>query len=261
MNYLQEILNHKKRLIERNKAYYASLKESLGRHENSRYHIFKKRISQPGAIHLIAEIKKASPSRGMIREEFDILEIARIYLKHKVAAISVLTEDKYFLGNPQYVKRVSEAVNVPVLAKDFFMDEGQIYEARYNGASAILLIVNILDDASLKKMMATASFLDMDCLLEVHDEEELQRALEAGAEIVGINNRDLSTFQVDLKTAERLIPRIPKDKVIVVESGLQTHTEIKRFESLGVHAVLIGETFMKEKDIGEKIREVMGGYY
>src|SRR3989304_4528809 len=145
MNYLEEILNHKKRLIEKNKAYYASLRESLGRHEHSRYRVFKKKISQPGAVRLIAEIKKASPSKGMIREEFDLLEIARIYMKHNAAAISVLTEDKYFLGKPQYVKKVSEAVNLPVLAKDFFMDEGQIYEARYNGASAILLIVNILD--------------------------------------------------------------------------------------------------------------------
>ena len=257
--FLDEILLHKQAVNSDKKAYFASLKKTLDQTEYSRYRLFQKMISRLGKINLIAEIKKASPSKGMLREEFDLMAIAKIYVENNAAAISILTEDKYFLGNPLYVKKVSEMFPVPVLVKDFIIDEGQIYEARHNGASAILLIAAILPDDQLKHFFKLAGKLDLDCLVEVHDEQELTRALDAGAEIIGINNRDLRTFVVDIKTCERLIPLIPKGKVIVAESGIQSREDILKLKALGANAVLIGEIFMKEQDIAKKIQEVMNG--
>lgn len=258
-DFLDKILVHKRKVNAEKKEWYAKWKDSIGRQDYRRYRIFQKQISRPGAINLIAEIKKASPSRGLIREEFDLLGIARIYEKHKAAAISVLTEDKYFLGKPIYVKKVSEEVKLPVLTKDFIIDEGQIYEARLNGASAVLLILAILKDAQVKEFLNIAGSLDLDCLVEVHDEKELERALKLDAEIIGINNRNLHTFEVDMKTCERLIPQIPPGKVIVAESGISSHDDVCRLQEVGAHAVLIGETFMREADIGKKVKEVMYG--
>ncbi|MBZ0165312.1 MAG: indole-3-glycerol phosphate synthase TrpC, partial [Candidatus Omnitrophica bacterium] len=206
----------------------------------------------------IAEIKKASPSLGVIREDFDLLQIAEIYREHHAAAISVLTEDKYFLGKPAYVKKVSEYVRLPVLMKDFFIDENQIYEALVHGASAILLIAAILDDTEMKTLMRKAEELDIDCLVEVHDEQELERVLGLGAQIIGINNRNLHTFEVTLETCRQLIPKIPSGKIIVAESGIKTHDDIRELHELGAHAALIGETFMRAADIGQKISDVMG---
>ncbi len=255
MTFLEKILDHKRSLVEKRKDFFSSLKEKVNQAPRG---IFKEAISQAGQINLIAEIKKASPSAGVIREDFDLLKIAKIYIEHHVAALSVLTEEKYFLGQPEFIKQITEKCKVPVLTKDFIIDEGQIYEARLNGASAVLLIVAILEDSVLKHLMAVAASLGLDCLVEVHDDEELKRALDCGAEIIGINNRDLKTLKVDLKTSERLIPKIPKGKVIVVESGLQARNDVEKFKKLGAHAVLIGETFMRSKDIGQKVDEVMG---
>jgi len=258
-NFLEDILNYKKKVIKKHKVFYDSIRNRLQNLEYSRYCLFKNRVSQPGRINLIAEIKKASPSKGMIRENFDLMAITKIYAHHGAAAISVLTEDKYFLGRPGYIKQVSEQVNVPVLTKDFILDEGQIYEARFNGASAVLLIVAILNNEQLKAFYQTALRLDLDCLVEVHSEQELGRALDAGVEIIGVNNRDLKSFVVDIHNCERLIPKIPKDKIIVAESGIRSHDEVCKLKDLGVNAVLIGETFMKEEDIGSKIDQVMYG--
>lgn len=257
-NFLKDIIEHKKKLNAEKKNFYNSLKDKLNKSTYSRYSLFKKQISKPGRINLIAEIKKASPSKGLIREDFDVLSIAKIYAEEKAAAISVLTEEKYFLGKPMYVKQVADNFNVPVLTKDFIIDEGQIYEARYTSSSAVLLIVAILTDQQIKDFTKLASNLDLDCLVEIHDEEELKRAINCGVEIIGINNRNLKSFEVDLKTAEVLIPQIPKDKVIVAESGISQFSEVKRLKDLGAHAVLIGETFMRERDIRAKLREVMG---
>ena len=258
-DFLKEIVEYKRSLLHEKKAFFASLKKKIKDDKFSRYRLFKDAISHPGQINLIAEIKKASPSRGNICEKFDLLKIAEVYVKNGAAALSVLTEDKFFLGKVPYMRRVSEHVRVPVLAKDFFIDEVQIYEAFYYQASCILLIVAILKDDEIKHLMDVASRLDLDCLVEVHDERELDRAIKAGAEIIGINNRDLHSFEVDFRTCERLIPRIPKDKIIVAESGLKTHEEIKILKSLGAHAVLIGETFLQAPDIAKKIQEVMYG--
>lgn len=257
-DFLEKILVYKRELLAEKKAYYENLKKNIDSAKHTHYHVFKKAISKPGAMNLIAEVKKASPSRGIIREDFDALKIAKIYEKNQAAAISVLTEDKYFLGKSAYLKDISDAVRVPTLMKDFIIHEHQIYEASVCGASAVLLIVAILSNDELKHLTATAHRLGLDCLVEVHDQEELKRALAVDAEIIGINNRNLHSFVVDKTTCERLAVEIPKGKVVVAESGLDSHRDIERLKKLGVHAVLIGETFMKAEDIGGKIREIMG---
>ena len=237
---------------------FAKLKENLSKTEYSRYSVFKNQISKSGQINLIAELKKASPSKGIIRDDFNLLQIAQIYEAAGAAAVSVLTEDKYFLGKPIYVRDVVDEIGLPALTKDFILEEGQIYEAAYNGASAVLLIVALLSVEEIKHLIGVAASLDLDCLVEIHNEEELTVALEAGAEIIGINNRDLKTFEVDIKNCVRLIPQIPKDKVIVAESGIKTNDDVLMLKELGAHAVLIGETFMKSDDIAAKIKEVIG---
>lgn len=257
-DFLEKILVYKRELLKEKKTYYENLSKNIDLAKHSRYFVFKKAVSKPGSVNLIAEIKKASPSRGIIREDFDALKIAKIYEKNGVAAISVLTEDKYFLGKPAYLRDVSDEIRLPTLMKDFIIHEHQIYEASVCGASAILLIVAFLSDSELIRLMSKAHSLGLDCLVEVHDEEELKRALGVDAEIIGINNRNLRTFEVNKATCERLAVKVPKGKVIVAESGLDTHEDIERLKKLGVHAVLIGETFMKAGDIGEKIREIMG---
>jgi indole-3-glycerol phosphate synthase len=257
-DFLKDIIAHKRDINESKRDFFVGMRSRFNATQYTRYSLFKKQISQPGKINLIAEIKKASPSKGLIRQDFDVTSIARTYVDHHAAAISVLTEDKFFLGKPAYAKEVSNNFKVPVLIKDFFIDEGQIYEARFLGASAILLIVAILKDEEIKHFIDTADRLDLDCLVEVHDEAELNRALDCGAEIIGINNRNLKTFEVNIEVSEKLIPIIPQGKVIVAESGISKNSEVKHLKKLGANAVLIGETFMKEQDIGAKVKEVMG---
>jgi indole-3-glycerol phosphate synthase len=257
-DFLKTILEKKRAHNERKRPFYDNLKEHLDETPYERYGLFKMGISRPGQINLIAEIKKASPSKGLIRPDFNVEILAQIYQDCGAAAISVLTEEDYFLGKPGYLKTVSEKFNTPTLMKDFIIDEGQIYEGRYCGASAVLLIVAALTDAQLKYLLAVGKKLDVDCLVEIHNIDELDRALACDAEIIGINNRDLRTFQVDLATAEKLMGRIPQGKVVVAESGISTHAEVKRLKEAGVHAVLIGETFLKEKDVAKRVRDVMG---
>lgn len=258
-NFLNDILDYKRSLLKQKKAFYAVLKVKIKDQKLSQPSLFKKAISKPGPINLIAEIKKASPSRGMICPHFDVLRIAEVYARSGAAAISVLTEDKFFLGKPGYLKTLSKNSRLPLLAKDFIIDEVQIIESFYLGASAVLLIVAILNDDQLKRLLKVASGLGLDALVEIHNAEELTRALNAGADMIGVNNRDLRTFEVDLRTSEKLIPKIPKGKVIVSESGLKSHNEIVLLKDLGVHAVLIGETFLESPDIEGKIKEVMQG--
>lgn len=258
--FLSTVLEHKRRLLAQKKDYYAGLKKKAQAIQSTgRPNAFKERISRSGPTNLIAEIKKASPSAGILRKDFNVQAISKIYADHKAAAISVLTEDKYFLGKPEDVQTVTECVHLPVLTKDFIISDSQIYEAKVNGAAAVLLIVAILDDSQLKDFLALAQNLKLDGLVEIHEEKELERALNAGAGIIGVNNRDLKNLEVNLKTAERLIPRIPKGKTIVAESGIHTNDDVRRLQDLGAHAVLIGETFMRAKDIGQRIEEVMHG--
>ena len=257
-DFLDKILAYKRSLLKEKQAFYDSLKKKIKRGKLTSYNLFKKAVSRPGRLNLIAEIKKASPSKGVIRSDFDVLKLAQIYADHNAAAISILTEDKYFLGKISYVKQVSENFSIPILYKDFIIDEVQILEAFISGASAVLLIVAILDDAQLRNFLSVAARLDLDCLVEVHDDGELERALKTGAEIIGINNRDLRTFNVDCNTSRNLIPKIPKDRVIVVESGIKTNEDIELFTSLGADAVLVGEVFLSAPDVGQKIKEIMG---
>jgi indole-3-glycerol phosphate synthase len=255
--FLNNILESTHRRLQGKKDLYYALKWKSP--QNARPHVFRDALAEPGQIKLIAEIKKASPSKGLIREDFDPVAIAKIYEENHATAISILTEEKYFQGKTEYVKQVSDVVRIPILVKDFIITSGQIYEACANGASAVLLIVAILDDAMLKDLIATASSLGLDCLVEVHTETELTRAVKAGAEIIGVNNRDLFVFNVDMRTCEQIIPKIPKGKIIVGESGYTQYSEVRALKAMGAHGVLIGETFMRSQNIAKKIKDVLYG--
>ncbi|WP_265443686.1 indole-3-glycerol phosphate synthase TrpC [Acetivibrio straminisolvens] len=212
-------------------------------------------LKNSGNISIIAEVKKASPSKGTIKEDFDPLKIAKEYIESEIQAISVLTERNFFKGDEEYLAKIRQFCPLPILRKDFIIDLWQVYESRYIGADAILLIVSLLSDEDLKKFQIVANILGLHCLVEVHDERELERALESGARIIGINNRDLRTFDVDLKNTEKLMNRIPNDRVVVSESGIKGVEDLKYLKELGVDAVLIGETFMRAQSISEKINE------
>jgi indole-3-glycerol phosphate synthase len=259
VDFLKTIAQHKLEVLAAKGPYYRNLIRNRKPAGQQRQGVFKKAISRPGQINLIAEIKKASPSAGLIREDFDVAKIAGIYIQNNAVAISVLTEDKYFLGNFDYLAQVSEKCNVPVLMKDFIIHENQIYEGLFYGASAVLLIVAMLSDDQLKELIQVSHRLGLDCLVEAQDEVEVKRALSAGAQIIGINNRNLQNLKVDLNNCLSLIPLVPKGIVIVAESGLKTHEDIRRVQEAGAHAVLIGEVFMRSPDIGAKIKEVMYG--
>ena len=206
---------------------------------------------------IIAEVKKASPSKGVIRADFDPLDIARGYHTAGAAAVSVLTEKKFFQGSLEYLSSIRSRVPVPLLRKDFLFDEYQVHEARAFGASAILLIVAILDDRQLADLARIADALGMDCLIEVHDEPERDRALTAGAALLGINNRDLRTFHTTIETTERLVEGIPDDVFVVSESGLSSAAQLARLEARGVGAFLIGETFMAAADPATALRSLL----
>ncbi|MCX5695600.1 MAG: indole-3-glycerol phosphate synthase TrpC [Candidatus Omnitrophica bacterium] len=220
---------------------------------------FIKALSKPRQISLIAEIKKASPSQGLIRQDFNHLDIAKIYQEAGVQAISVVTEEDYFLGSISYINEIKNIAAVPVLRKDFIIEPYQVYESRFYGADAILLIADLLTQDEITQFMALATQLNMDCLVEVHNEKELKKVLKLkGVALIGINNRDLHTLEVDPKTTEKLYTLIPKDKVVVVESGLKTYQDILFLKILGVSAVLIGTAFMQAENIKAKVEELMG---
>jgi len=211
------------------------------------------------AIRLIAEVKKASPSRGVIRPDFDPVEIARIYAGNGAAAVSVLTEAKHFQGSLDHLKDIRKALpdKIPLLRKDFIVDPYQIYESRASGADSLLLIVAILKPEKLQELLQLSHELNMSCLVEVHDEAEVEIALKSQAKIIGINNRDLNTFGVDLATTERLHPLIPRDRIVVSESGIKERADIEKLSRLGIDAVLIGESLMSAPDIAAKMRELL----
>ncbi|SHE41499.1 indole-3-glycerol phosphate synthase [Caldanaerobius fijiensis DSM 17918] len=208
-----------------------------------------------GSIKIIAEIKKASPSKGAIKEDIIPADIARMYEAGGADAISVLTEKKYFLGDDSFIGEVKNAVALPVLRKDFIIDEYQIYQSKVIGADAVLLITAILGK-NLKRYYGLAKSLDLDCLVEVHDEGELDIALETGADVIGINNRNLKDFTVNLKNTEKLIKMIPQNVVKVSESGIRNPDDIKYLRSIGVDAVLIGEALMRSKNIIKSLEEL-----
>lgn len=219
---------------------------------------FFERLIEADDIAIIAEIKKASPSRGIIRADFDPVAIAEIYEHNGASTISVLTDEKYFQGTDAYLTRVSNAVDLPVLRKDFVVDPYQIYEARAIGAAAVLLIAAILSRPELETCLKLCREIGLDALVEVHTRDEVRTALDAGADIVGINNRDLRTFQTDLHTTLRLMDDLPGDLLIVSESGIHTRDDVVRLRDAGADAVLVGESLMREPDIGRKLRELLG---
>lgn len=219
---------------------------------------FIEAINKPRTISLIAEIKKASPSSGVIRQDFNPEEIARIYHDTEVQAISVLTEEDFFQGSLSYVGAVKKIASQPVLRKDFILEPYQVYESRLSGADAILLIADLLSKDKLSELIEIAAGIGLDYLVEIHNEKELKKVLNLkNIPLIGINNRDLHTLEVDFKTTERLFPLIPKEKVIVVESGIKSHQDILFLKILGVNAVLIGTAFMAAADIRRKIEEIM----
>ncbi len=219
---------------------------------------FIEAINKPRQISLIAEIKKQSPSRGIIRQDFNYQDIARIYQESTAGAISVLTEEDYFGGNISYINEVKNLIDLPILRKDFILEPYQVYESRFFGADAILLIADLLSKEKIFELMQIASKLGLDCLVEVHTEKELKKVLNLKVPLIGINNRDLHTLEVDFKTTEKLFPLIPKDKVVVVESGIKSYQDVLFLKILGVSAVLIGEAFMEAQDIKKKVQELMG---
>jgi indole-3-glycerol phosphate synthase len=210
---------------------------------------------RPRAI--IAEVKKASPSKGVIRPDFDPVRIATTYAENGAAAISVLTEERYFQGHLDYLAAIRRAVSVPLLRKDFLFDPYQLYEARAFGADAVLLIVAMLPDALLQELLWLAEELNLAPLVEIHDRSELERALRSGARLLGINNRDFRTFRTTLATTEELLPAVPPDAFVVAESGIETFADIERLERAGVTAFLIGEAFMRAADPGARLGEFL----
>jgi indole-3-glycerol phosphate synthase len=208
---------------------------------------FMEALAAPG-ISFICEVKKASPSKGVIAEDFPYLNIAKEYVAAGAAAISVLTEPDFFRGSNDYLCEIAKAVSVPVLRKDFIIDDYQIYEAKNLGAAAILLIGALLDDKTLRLFLDTAHTLKLDALVEAHDGDELHKALDSGADIIGVNNRDLKTFTVDISNSVRLRALVPPEKIFVAESGIRTPEDIKILRDARVDAVLIGEAVMRQTD-------------
>lgn len=254
---LDEILHWKRGEIERCKA---TVPLEAVRAESSRAPAprdFEAALRRPG-ISLIAEIKRASPSKGSLRPDLDPVALAREYESSGAAAISVLTDERFFQGSLDDLQVVRKKVNLPVLRKDFILDPYQVYQARAAGADAILLIVAALSDDALQTLHRLSADLGMAALVEVHSTAELERALKVGPRIVGVNNRDLRTFKVDLETTARLRPLIAAEVTLVSESGVQSHADVARLESSGTDAILVGEALVRAQDVGGKIQELIG---
>jgi indole-3-glycerol phosphate synthase len=255
MNFLEEIVRCKKAEIKLHKKQRPA--KDLRTADNRKGRDFASAISKPG-LNIIAEVKKASPSKGVIREDFNYLQIADIYEKGGASAISILTEEIHFKGSLRFLTEISKQVKIPVLRKDFIIDPYQIYESKYFGADAILLIAALLEKEVLRDFLDIAGELGLSCLVEVHDRKELEYALKCKPKIIGINNRNLKTFKVDIKTTLDLIPLIPsKQSIIVSESGIHNTKDAVCLKNAGVNAVLIGESLMLADDICRKLKEFL----
>jgi indole-3-glycerol phosphate synthase len=255
MNKLDEINATKLEEIKRLEPHAAELrKQALLRND---FRGFRSALQLGNDIAIIAEVKKASPSAGDIVENFDPLSQAREYARGGAHALSVLTDEKYFKGHLTYLKQIREQVDLPLLRKDFIIHENQIFESVIAGADAILLIVASLSEQQLLSLYNTAKSCQIDVLVEVHNLEEMDRALEIGADMIGINNRNLKTFQVDLATTESLAEEIPSDAVAISESGIRTGEDVRRLRAVGINAILVGETLMRAKNVPEKLKELL----
>jgi indole-3-glycerol phosphate synthase len=219
---------------------------------------FRAALEAPGGIQVIAEVKKASPSAGIIRHDFDPVLIARLYERHGAACISVLTDEPFFQGHLSYLTAIRGAVSRPLLRKDFILDRYQLLEARLAGADAVLLIAEILDGPEVSRLLREAQELGLQALVELYDAENLTRVLDSGARLVGVNNRNLRDFVTRLEHTLELAPRVPADCCLVSESGIRTHADVLRLQSAGVRAILVGESLMRADDIGAKLDELRG---
>ncbi len=265
---LPRILAHKRTEVERQQIKIPLEKLRISLEQAPPTRDFAAALRKANAVALIAEVKKASPSRGVFLEQFDHREIARTYIANGAAALSVLTDTRFFQGSLKYLEGIRrlatqepESASVPLLRKDFILDPYQVYEARVYGADALLLIVAALDDTTLRELLTLTQTLGMQALVEVHTAAELERALAVGARIVGINNRDLNSFQTTLETTERLVAQLPPDHdrpVLVSESGIFTTADVARLHNCGVDAVLVGEALVTSPDIGARVRELAG---
>ena len=217
------------------------------------------RTDRAGGLALIAEIKRASPSRGLIRQDFDPAALARAYHRGGASCLSVLTDGPFFQGAPEHLEAARQAVPLPVLRKDFILDPWQVVESRAMGADCMLLIMAAIDDALARELFAAAREWSLDVLVEVHEERELERALALGTRLLGINNRDLRSLRVDLATFERLAPRVPSGCLLVAESGLYNHDDLLRMKRAGAGAFLVGESLMREADVEAATRRILGG--
>jgi indole-3-glycerol phosphate synthase len=219
--------------------------------------VFRAALSRADRINVIAECKRRSPSRGVLRPDYDPVAIASGYASAGAVAISVLTEPTFFDGDLDHLVLIRQAITTPLLRKDFIVSEYQLLEARACGADAVLLIVGAVTPVELASLAQTAASLGLDALVEVHDRDELAVALDSGAPIIGINNRNLRTLEVDIAVTEALVPRIPADRIVVSESGLKTAADLRRLSALGCHAFLMGERFMAEPDPGRALERVL----
>jgi len=255
MDFLSKIVAHKRDEVEARKRAHPlnELRSSVlpGLRD------FAAALRRPG-VSAIAEIKRRSPSKGPLRADLAVERVARSYQQNGATALSVLTEQRFFGGSEDDLRLAREATDLPVLRKDFTIDEYQIHEARQIGADAILLIARILGDTQLRDYLLLARELELAALVEVHDEQELGRAAACGAEIVGVNNRNLDTFVVDLDTAVRLKARVPAGCITVAESGIRTRDDVKRLEDAGYDAILVGEALLRARDAGDKLAELLG---
>ena len=263
MNILDKICETTKERIEKEKQKISLVEvrknaESIKNLEKEKYFDFEKAIGKKEKINFICEIKKASPSKGIIAENFDYIEIAKDYQKAGADAISCLTEPHYFLGADEYLKAVKETVNIPVLRKDFIIDEYMIYKSKNIKADAILLIAAVLDKYKLKDYFDIANDLGLSSLFEIHNEVELEKVLNLNPRIIGVNNRDLKTFEVDINNSVRLRKFIPNNIIFVSESGIKCREDIKTLEENKTNAVLIGESLMTKKDKAKEIKKLKG---
>ncbi len=257
---LDEILKLKRRDLEELKRRFPlqRLRDAVEHAKPDDTRSFKRCLSGSHGTHLICEIKKASPSSGVLLSDFQPLRIAAIYEAGGASAISVLTEPHFFKGRPSYLRTVRQVTTIPILRKDFILESYQLYETALLRADAFLLIASLLTGKELTRLISLGRELGMDALVEVHAEEDLEKALDSGAEILGINNRNLSTLTVDPYLAKKLIPRIPRGIPAVIESGISKYEEIMEYQSLGIHSFLIGTSLMRSVDIAVKLSELLG---
>jgi indole-3-glycerol phosphate synthase len=267
VNILDKIVEEKKREVAKLPARLIAagdLRDAMLEHGERRDFLAALRKPRQGVMALIAEVKKASPSAGVICENFDPVRIAKEYEAAGASCLSVLTDEKFFQGSLDHLRQIRTAVKIPLLRKDFIIDERQLLEAIEWGADAILLIVAILTDEQLAKFHSLATEAGLAALVEVHDEAELDRAMKMGANLIGVNNRDLKTFKVDLTTTEKLATKLfpssatRHSSLLVTESGIHTRAEVERLKKCGAGALLVGESLMKGRDIGTKVRELIG---